>query len=163
MQKKDSIKKYRESQKQVHNQEVNEIIKETYSSSNQNAKLYYYKINKKLRWWGWLLPLLLTSLSTGLSFLIGWSLYWNFNLNGASGGWAGVGWVAFSILIGFAFSYMILSWIRNRRAAEFFNHKGRRYQLTLTDWEAKIIMWKKIIGLTTVLMVIVTGLTIGLL
>ncbi|WP_027063106.1 hypothetical protein [Mesoplasma seiffertii] len=160
---KDSIKNYRHSQKQVHQEEVNKIVQDTYNSRDQNAKLFYYRNKKKLHVIGWLLPIIFSTIATGLSFLIGWALYWNFNLNGSSGGWAGVGWVSFAFLILFILSYMILSWVRNKKAAEFFNHKGRRYQLMLTDWEATVIKWKRILMLTILLMIVVTSLTISLL
>ncbi|ATZ17494.1 hypothetical protein ELUMI_v1c07720 [Williamsoniiplasma luminosum] len=158
-----SLKKYRASQKQVHAQEVEEILQDTYDASDQNAKVYFYRQNKKLRWWGWVLPWVFALVATGLSFLIGWLLYNDVNLNGINGGWHGVGWVSLSFLIAFVFAYMVLSWFRNRAAAKYFNHKARRYQYTLTEWEAKIIVWKKIVFLTCLPLILVTGLTIGLL
>ncbi|PPE05772.1 hypothetical protein [Williamsoniiplasma lucivorax] len=158
-----TIKDYRQSQKRVHTQEVDDIVQQTYEGADQATKVYLYQQNKKLRWWGWVLPIIFATIATGLSFLIGWALYYNININGIHGGWHGVGWVSGSFLVAFVFAFMVLSWVRNRQAAKHFNHKGRRYQLTLTDWEAKIIMWKKIIFLTALWLTLPTGLTIGLL
>ncbi|WP_031543286.1 hypothetical protein [Mesoplasma photuris] len=152
--KKPTLKDLRESQKKVYKQEVAEALDSTYSGLGFNAKILDYRKTKKMKWWSWLIALGASIVATGFSFLMGYAFRSNININvGVDSYYGAAGWTALSIIVALVLAYMIISYIRNKKAEKHFNDKRRRYQRTLTQWEAKVFLAKKIIFLTILLMV----------
>lgn len=152
MKKESDLKKLRQNQKVLHQQESQKIVDETYNSSTYSQTLARYQKIKKLKWKHWLIVLGITIFGMGMSFLVG---YLTINSSSAPD-WQGTGWFALPYTVTLAVGYFILGWIRNKKAMKFFNDRRRRYQKTLEDDEAKIQLIRKILFFSFLPMLILT-------
>lgn len=136
-------------------QEVNEIMTETYVENEAYDRLIHYNETKKMRWWHYCISFGIALFLTGLSFLIG---YLTRNSSKTpdyqATGWASLGFSVLLILV-----FMIINYVKNRSAERYFRDKRRRYQRTLSDTEAKQFLALKILFLAFVLLTIVTIVT----
>jgi len=137
------------------NQEVDEIIQQTYEENEAYHRLVTYNQAKKMQWWHYLISFGVAFFFTGLSFLIG---YLTKNSNKApdyqAAGWASLGFVFLLILL-----FMVINYNKNRNAEKYFHDKRRRYQRTFSFVEAKQLLVLKIIFLAIVLLSITVIVT----
>ncbi|WP_374696481.1 hypothetical protein [Spiroplasma endosymbiont of Polydrusus formosus] len=117
----------KQEEKQTHQKEVNEIVNETYH--NQTTKLETYHKLKKINWYHYLIAILTSASLVGICFLLGIFFFKDIKKTE---------WVVVSFFIVILLIWLILGWYKNKQVSAYFNDHRRRYQLTLTDGEAKI-------------------------
>lgn len=149
------LKKFDQAKHDYFNQEVDEIIQQTYEENEAYHRFTTYNQVKKMQWWHYLISFAIAIFFTGLSFLIG---YLTKNSSKApdyqGAGWASLGFVFLLILL-----FMVINYLKNRNAAKYFHDKRRRYQRTLSLLEAKQLLVLKIIFLAIVLLSITVIVT----
>ncbi|WP_026389660.1 hypothetical protein [[Acholeplasma] multilocale] len=162
---KKELGEFRSSQKRVHEEEVSERVRDTYYSSEHAEKMYFYRETIKFRWWSYLIALAVSAVSVGLSFLLGYLLRNNPNLNefDEMPGWGATKWMMLMFWMLALLVYMTIAWVRNHQATKHFNDRRRRYQKMMTEWEARILHVKKIVFLSMFISIIPLVLTFTIL
>ncbi|AUB31875.1 hypothetical protein [Spiroplasma floricola] len=118
------LKDLRENEKQAHSQQVQDKVSEI--SKDPIGSKTKYMDSKKLRWYDYLIALLISLVLIGFSFIIGIFAFKSLEKSE----WMITAFALLSILI-----WLIIGWIKNRQVAKFYNDARRRYQTTLSEEE----------------------------
>ncbi|WP_339033760.1 hypothetical protein [Spiroplasma endosymbiont of Cantharis rufa] len=128
------LKDLREQEKIAHKQQVkdkiNEISKEPIGTQTR------YIDSKKLRWYDYLIVLIISFALIGLSFILG-----IFALKSTEKS----EWVVTAFALITLLAFLITNWIKNRKVAKYYNDITRRYQSTLSEEEGFLRRLSKII------------------
>ncbi|ALD66681.1 hypothetical protein [Spiroplasma cantharicola] len=128
------LKDLHEQEKFAHKQQiqdkVNEISKDPIGTQTR------YMDAKKLKWYDYLIVLILSFALIGLSFILG-----IFALKSIEK----TEWIITAFALISLLAFLITNWIKNRKVANYYNDITRRYQTTLSEDEGFIRRLSKII------------------
>ncbi len=127
------LKDLREQEKIAHKQQVQDKISQI--SIEPIGTQTRYIDSKKLKWYDYLIVLIISSALIGLSFILG-----IFALKSTEKSeWVITAFALISLL-----AFLITNWIKNRKVARYYNDITRRYQTTLSEDEGFLRRLSKI-------------------
>ncbi|WP_338971845.1 hypothetical protein [Spiroplasma endosymbiont of Panorpa germanica] len=142
------LKELKADQKEIHNKEVDEVIKDTYYSEDTLNKKAKYRYNKSLRWYEVLIATVISGILLMIAFLV--------DVYAMPGKYFASTMTTILIVFGLVV-WLVLGWIKNRQAAKHYNDARRRYLPTLSDEEAWIAKIRKLMLIFVIVQVIGAG------
>ncbi|AXK51490.1 hypothetical protein [Spiroplasma alleghenense] len=142
------LKELKADQKEIHEAEVKDVIKETYQGPDSFEQKTKYRFAKSLRWYEILITVIISGIFLMIAFLV--------DIYAMPGKYFASTMTTILIVFGLLV-WLIMGWIKNRRAAGYYNDARRRYLATMTDEEAWIVKIRKLVLIFVIIQVIGAG------
>ncbi|AHI54187.1 hypothetical protein SSABA_v1c07850 [Spiroplasma sabaudiense Ar-1343] len=143
-----TLKQLRKDQKEIHKKEVTAVIDETYNSSDSHDRKSNYKLAKSLNWIEILGTIVCSLVFVAIAFLV--------DVFALPGKYFASTMTTILIVLGLII-WLVLGWVKNRQAANYYNDARRRYLPTMTDDEALIVKIRKLILIFVIIQVVAGG------